>query len=354
MSSRSMGGPKRATGPQPAQKYLRPLDGDLSGADTTGQNTEIMPAEEHEHVLVSRHREQALEELRSRRKKEKKQQRQERVRAAIELRKAGATYATIAKQCGYKDSSAAAHAVRRAISREETNTKQEQKHLQLERLHHMLLVLWPKVSAGDTSAINSALSIWDRIQRAENLDAPMEHNVHVDGMPESKVLVIGGDAEAYKKALASMIDGGDTYTDVGRTGSASIPAQVVETRATERNASLTAGAGQAAQELGGSTGDTAETEHTPMRTDSPRIASEVGVAEIVEQPDTPDTTVSEQRKDKVQVVVGGTTADLDVEALTRRALATGDSRDLDNAMRGLAARHSPNKDSAQAVSADDE
>ena len=149
-------------------------------------------------------RARALEVARLHAKQQRKHERNERTRQAWELRKAGASFPSIAQQCGFKSPSAASSAVKRYASRAAKEEAYELKMLQMDRLNHMLLVLWPQVQAGSTSAINASLAIWDRIQRAEHLDGPIEMKVQHAGLPDQNVLVIGGDTEAYKKALAQL------------------------------------------------------------------------------------------------------------------------------------------------------
>ena len=157
------------------------------------------------HPLVNKKRDEQLARLRKQQKRARKQAQADRVRSAIELRKAGATYNAIAQQLGWKNPGDAMRAVKNGIERAGQEERMTLQAIQMERLTHMLLVLWPQVQAGDKSAINTALSVWDRITRIGGVDVPIEHNVHVDGNDRTtNVLVIGGDTEAYKSALARM------------------------------------------------------------------------------------------------------------------------------------------------------
>lgn len=126
----------------------------------------------------------------------------EKQRRALEMRKAGATYHAIAQAVGYGDASAARKAIERAIADVIQEPAQEVRTIQIERLNHMLLTLWPKVQAGDERAIDTALRVMDKLDRLMGTDSAsqVDVNVHHDGA----VLVIDGDKDAFIRQMKKM------------------------------------------------------------------------------------------------------------------------------------------------------
>lgn len=120
----------------------------------------------------------------------------ERQREALELRKAGATYDTIARQLGYADPSGAAKAVKRAMDSIGVQEAEDLLRIELERLDHMLLVLWPMVQKGNLGAIDRALRIGERRAKLLGLEAPEESRRTIE-----HVVSIGGSREEYLAAL---------------------------------------------------------------------------------------------------------------------------------------------------------
>ena len=91
----------------------------------------------------------------------------ERKLQALELRKAGASYAAIAEQLGYRSASGAFAAVRAALRDTLREPAQEVRELELARLDAAQLALWRRVQSGEEKAIDRLLGIMKR--RAELL-----------------------------------------------------------------------------------------------------------------------------------------------------------------------------------------
>lgn len=125
---------------------------------------------------------------------------QQKRRQALEYRKAGMTYAQIAEQIGYSNASAARKAVIAAFGEVVQEPVADLKNLQVERLNHMLLTLWGKVSAGDEAAINTSLRIMDKMDALMGTDAARQVEVRQD----SAVLVIEGNQDDYVAAMRRM------------------------------------------------------------------------------------------------------------------------------------------------------
>lgn len=126
----------------------------------------------------------------------------EKQRRAMNLRRAGMTWADIAEEVGYSSAAGACRAVRSAIHHTIQETGDEFKTLQLERLNHMLLVLWPKVNAGDERAISVAIGVMDKMDRIKGTEHPsqIEHHHQHDGA----VLVIEGNTDDYIAGMEAM------------------------------------------------------------------------------------------------------------------------------------------------------
>lgn len=130
---------------------------------------------------------------------------QQKRRQALELRKAGATYEQIAQSVGYHDASAAHKAVMKAFGQVIQEPVSDLKRIQIERLNHMLVVLWPQVNAGDRGAMQTALMVMNKIDALEGTEAAKRVEVQHGG----GVLVVDGDSDEYQAALkrmAGMVD----------------------------------------------------------------------------------------------------------------------------------------------------
>jgi hypothetical protein len=92
--------------------------------------------------------------------------------AALELRKAGATYQMIADQLGYAHAKGAHKAVESALKATLREPAEAVRELELVRLDAMLLALWRRVQQGDERAINTALRIDERRAKLLGLEAP--------------------------------------------------------------------------------------------------------------------------------------------------------------------------------------
>ncbi len=104
----------------------------------------------------------------------------ERQAQALELRKAGVTYAQIAKTLGYKSPSGAQQAIETAMQ----NTVQEPadtlRRLECERLDAMWRGLWALAVRGDAVAIARCLDIMARRAKLLGLDAPVKQELSGD------------------------------------------------------------------------------------------------------------------------------------------------------------------------------
>lgn len=100
---------------------------------------------------------------------------------ALKLRQRGLTYGEIAERIGYANSSVAYKAVMLELKRQMREPAEQVRELEIDRLDRMLLALQPKIDAGDTRAIDTALRIMERRARLLGLDAPQSIDVTSKG-----------------------------------------------------------------------------------------------------------------------------------------------------------------------------
>jgi len=113
-------------------------------------------------------------------------------RAALELRRGGATYDAIARQLGYAHPSGAAAAYQRALKRTLMEAGSEEvRAAELDRLDRLQLAHWSKAIAGDGPATDRVLRIMEHRARYLGLYAParvqMEAVVYDAGTIEGEV-----------------------------------------------------------------------------------------------------------------------------------------------------------------------
>src|SRR5690348_9182032 len=95
----------------------------------------------------------------------------ERTAEALELRKAGHSYAAIAAKLGYSNQGAAYKAVKRALDRTLQEPADELRRVEVERLDDLLAGLWDKAKGGNLWAVDRALAIMQRRAELLGLDA---------------------------------------------------------------------------------------------------------------------------------------------------------------------------------------
>lgn len=126
----------------------------------------------------------------------------ERQRKVLELRKAGATFQQCAEQVGYSNAQSAHRAYKAAMDEVIVEAHGDHKSLQIERLNHMLVRLWPKVNGGDERAMETSLRIMDRLDAL--LGVAVAQEVNISHTHEGAVLVIEGDSDEYVARLEQM------------------------------------------------------------------------------------------------------------------------------------------------------
>lgn len=101
----------------------------------------------------------------------------ERQLQALELRKKGATFGTIAKVLHFHDAHHAQYSVQAALRRAALPVAQEYRALQLERLHSLLAGIWEKAQQGEHIALRDALEVLRQISSLLGLDAPLKQEI---------------------------------------------------------------------------------------------------------------------------------------------------------------------------------
>ena len=94
----------------------------------------------------------------------------ERQRQAVELRKAGLDYRTIAERLGYNNPGSAYHSVEAALKKMLQEPVDELRALELSRLDRLELALWQSATQGNHGAIDRVLRLMERRAKLLGLD----------------------------------------------------------------------------------------------------------------------------------------------------------------------------------------
>lgn len=105
--------------------------------------------------------------------------RNRKTRDALELRKAGVSYSEIAKALGLGSPGTAKRLVSKALTDMGTEPSEEMRMMEMQRLNHVLAIIWPKVQKGDLAAVDRFLKLQERISALQGLDAPRRHQLGV-------------------------------------------------------------------------------------------------------------------------------------------------------------------------------
>lgn len=96
---------------------------------------------------------------------------------ALELRKAGLTYARIAEVCGYASKMGAHKAVQAAIRSTLREVAEDVRSLEIDRLDALLTGVYPQAIKGNQGAIDRVLRIMERRAKLLGLDAPVQQEI---------------------------------------------------------------------------------------------------------------------------------------------------------------------------------
>ena len=192
--------------PEDANEPYPPDPEDLEDIDAPGQHVPVLRSQRVKRPLHNAAKGGKAQKARKGRvdRKGNRILSQQKRRQALELRKAGATYRQIADTVGYHDAPAAHKAVMKAFGEVIQEPVNDLKTIQIERLNHMLVVLWPKVQGGDERAIGTALMVMNKIDSLMGTDAAQR----VEVKSENAVLVVDGNKDDYIAALKRMSGAG--------------------------------------------------------------------------------------------------------------------------------------------------
>lgn len=133
----------------------------------------------------------------------------EKARKAMEMRAAGATYAQIAKRLGYAGPGPVYGLLKRYLDRVHVEGVAEMRLVQLDRLHTMLMSVWPKVvdpsHPQSLQALDRALSVTDRITRLYGLEN-MAGDETTEGVTVTNSVTVGGSTAEVMAALKAMAE----------------------------------------------------------------------------------------------------------------------------------------------------
>lgn len=96
---------------------------------------------------------------------------------ALELRKAGLTYARIAEICGYASKIGAHKAVQAAIRSTLREVAEDVRSLEIDRLDALMTGVYPQAIKGNQGAIDRVLRIMERRAKLLGLDAPVQQEI---------------------------------------------------------------------------------------------------------------------------------------------------------------------------------
>lgn len=124
---------------------------------------------------------------------------------ALNLRKAGATFAEIAAELGYSSPSGAYEAVKAALEKAFSEPAEELRQLELARLDEMQAGLWEGAIAGDPDAVNAVLRLMGhraRLLGLERKESPIKTKLPKLTRPEDGMAVM---SELLAKAAMGEI-----------------------------------------------------------------------------------------------------------------------------------------------------
>lgn len=133
----------------------------------------------------------------------------ERRTQAVQLRIAGASWDTIARQCGYASRGAASTDVTRAMeaaTAEACRNADVLRHMEITRLDRLQQAFWAEAIKGDADAARTVLGIIDRRCKLLGLSAPAKLEVVTLGAVEAEIARLEAEMEDVAGAAADPAD----------------------------------------------------------------------------------------------------------------------------------------------------
>ena len=133
-------------------------------------------------------------------------------RQALELRKAGATFQSIAQALNYATAQGAYCAVEAGLRKTLQEPADGLRRLDSERLDSLLLAIWPQARAGSLDNIEMVLKILTRKARLLGLDAPVREEItgKDGGAIEIAAITLAQRLQRIIDAEAQMLPEGST------------------------------------------------------------------------------------------------------------------------------------------------
>jgi len=122
---------------------------------------------------------------------------------ALNLRKSGATYDQIGKALGITTQGAYKAIIRslKRLNEQNSESSEELRRLEIERLDRMLVAIWPQVLNGNQGAVDRAIKISERRAKLLGLDAPTRADITSNS---DKITPIGVVPIEYKSGLTVL------------------------------------------------------------------------------------------------------------------------------------------------------
>lgn len=163
----------------------------------------------------------------------------ERVRQAIEFRKAGMTWPQIATEVGYASAQTASHAVKSYLDDLPQEAAVDLRRINIERLNYILTKCWPGVMAGDIDMMREARATIAHLDRLMGTEAPQQ--LEVNENTSNTVVVIGVSRDEYIEGLKRMAGIQDDLPPAPKTngtnGSGNGKPKAIEAQARDEEAS---------------------------------------------------------------------------------------------------------------------
>ncbi len=133
----------------------------------------------------------------------RKMRAKEREVEALNLRKSGATYDQIGKALGITTQGAYKAIIRslKRLNEQNSESSEELRRLEVERLDRMLVAIWPQVLNGNQGAVDRAIKISERRAKLLGLDAPTRADITSNN---DKITPIGVVPIEYKSGLTVL------------------------------------------------------------------------------------------------------------------------------------------------------
>lgn len=129
----------------------------------------------------------------------------ERMKAALEMRKAGHTFDRIAAQLGFHDASGASKFVKRALELTIQESADEVRKLELERYDAVLRGLLPLAEEGKAREAEVCIKLFERRAKIEGFDAPERTEMSIKAETRSLNLTLDYKDPAVRQNMDALL-----------------------------------------------------------------------------------------------------------------------------------------------------